>query len=257
LARDDDWVRAVSARELRPIVVIGTLAFDGEWQYLSQMLMHPDAKARPLTSRAVSAHVRGLNEAMAAIGGGEPFVRSRQWRARAERRKYEGDAADSVVCFQIAAETLVYELFSLLLVDEGLTSREIDRRRGFGLRYKTLLTRELGSRLRGTWDLTDEKAPAGRYWNRLYRLRNRIVHAGYLPHDGDAEQAETAYTEFDQVLEERLRVVAKTYPRTLLAKVGKIELEQRGWVTKLLAPVIAKVGSEETPFYLPRDLAGR
>ena len=49
----------------------------------------------------------------------------------------------------------------------------------------------------------------GRYWAQLYKLRNRIVHAGYQPHDGDAEQAERAYLDLDDFLDQRLRAKAK------------------------------------------------
>jgi len=104
---------------------------------------------------------------MAAILRGEPFIRARQWRARAERRKYEGDAADSIVSFQIAAENLAYELWALLLIDEDLTSQEIEELRLGDVPYKSLLTRELASRLGGSWDLTRGNTPVGRYWRDL------------------------------------------------------------------------------------------
>ena len=154
LARGSDWVRPVSVRELRPIVTIGRLDLTGQWEYASPMLMMPDAKPRDLLSRPLDVHLQELNQAMAAILYGEPFIRARQWRARAERRKYEGDSADSIVSFQIAAENLAYELWAFLLIDEGLTSQEIEALRLGDVPYKSLLTRELASRLGGSWDLT-------------------------------------------------------------------------------------------------------
>jgi hypothetical protein len=215
-------VRPISARELRPIVLIGRLDLDGHWHLVGPMLMHPDAKDRSLSSRPEAEHVDAdaLNRAMASVLNNEPFVRSRQWRARAERRKYEGDAADAVVSFQIAAETLAYELWVLLLADEGLAATEIQERRDADVPYKSLLTRELAQRLGGQWDLSSERAPVGRYWSRLYRLRNRIVHAGYLPHDGDAEQAEEAFIGFDDFLNSRLRTKAANFPNAARAKLG-------------------------------------
>jgi hypothetical protein len=219
LARDDDRVRPISARELRPIVVIGTLDLGGNWHLQGPMLMHPDAKERPLGSRPVAEHADALNRAVALVLGAEPFVRARQWRMRAERRKYEGDAADAIISFQTAAETLAYELWALLLADEGLSASEVESRREAGVPFKSLLSREIASRLGGQWDLSSERSAVGRYWTRLYLLRNRIVHAGYLPHDGDAEEAEAAFVEFDRFLNNQLKSRAKQFPRAARAKL--------------------------------------
>lgn len=219
LARDDDRVRPISARELRPIVVIGTLDLSGNWHLQGPMLMHPDAKERPLGSRPVAEHTDALNRAVALILGAEPFIRARQWRMRAERRKYEGEAADAIISFQTAAETLAYELWALLLVDEGLSEAEIASRREAGVPFKSLLGRELAQRLGGQWDLSSDRSAVGRYWARLYLMRNRIVHAGHLPHDGDAEEAEAAFVEFDRFLDSQLRSKAKKFPRATRAKL--------------------------------------
>jgi hypothetical protein len=124
------------------------------------MLMHPDAKERPLTSRPVAQHVDELNQALSSVIDQVPFVRARQWRARAERRRYEGDAADSIVSFQIAAEILLYELWGLLLLEESVAATEVTRRRS-GLPFASLLNRELPIRLGGSWDLSRGRAPVG------------------------------------------------------------------------------------------------
>jgi hypothetical protein len=222
LARDAEQVRPVSARELRPIVIIGSLSLDGMWRQISPMLMHPDGKSRPLSSRPGAQHAQELNSAMLSVLNGEPFVRARQWRARAERRKYEGDSADSIVSFQIAAESIAYELWGLLLIDEGVTAEDVRARRATDVPYKSLLTRELATRMGGPWDLTSDQTAVGRYWSQLYRLRNWIIHAGYQPHDGDAEHAESAFVGFDQFLESRLQANRRKYPEALRAKLASL-----------------------------------
>jgi hypothetical protein len=217
LARSDNRVRPISSRELRPIVMVGYLGLDGSWKG-GPMLMHPDAKPRPLSSRSAADHVAELSDALAAIVDEKPFVRTRQWRARGERRRYEGDAADAVVSFQIAAETLAYELWALLLADEGLSEAEVQARRDEEIPFASLLKRELANRLGGSWDLTRTNTPVGRYWHELYLLRNRIIHAGYLPHDGDAEQAEQAFNALDGFLNDRLQTKTSDFPGALRAK---------------------------------------
>jgi hypothetical protein len=173
-----------------------------------------------LSSRSADEHIAGLNEALAAIVDKEPFVRTRQWRARGERRRYEGDAANAIVSFQIAAETLAYELWALLLADEGLSEAEVQARRDEETPFASLLKREFANRLGGSWDLTRTNTPVGRYWNQLYLLRNRIIHAGYLPHDGDAEQAEQAFNALDEFLNDRLQEKKSVFPGALRSKRG-------------------------------------
>lgn len=257
LARKDDSVRPISARELRPIVITGGIASDSRWHYISPMLMHPDAKQRITGRWTAKMHLAALDAAMSTLLRHEPYISIRQWRARAERRRYEGDSADSVISFQVAAETLLYETWRLLMVDEGQTSDYIARMAARDLPFKSLLVRELHGKLGGNWDTTRTSTPVGIYWANLYLRRNRILHAGYYPHDGDAEEAEKAFLVIDRFLEERLREKQKVFPRTLLAKVGREELRQRGWLSPWMAHFIEEVDAEPGEFYLPRDIAGR
>jgi hypothetical protein len=211
LARNDNLVRPISSRELRPIVIVGALSLGGEWTLHGPMLMHPDGKVRLLSSRSAAEHAETLNTAMEVMLRGNPFVRSWQWKARAERRRYEGDNADAVVSFQIAAEVVLFEVWALLLTDEGRSTSEVlDLRRRTS--FASLVKSELGQRLGGSWDTTRPKTPIGRYWSDLYELRIRVVHGGYLPHDGDADRAERAFEGLERFLDERLGRQAKRYP---------------------------------------------
>jgi hypothetical protein len=257
LARQDDRLRPVSARELRPIVIIGAITADRQWNFISPMLMHPDAKERPLEKWAAKAHLERLELALSALFDGEPFIPSRQWRARAERRRHEGDAADSVISFQIAAETLLYATWRMIMVDDGLTADEITERAAGDLPFKSLLVRELHGKLGGTWDVTRPSSPVGAYWRNLYGRRNQILHAGYQPHDGDSEEAENAFLTLEEFVEERLWRNYRRFPRTMLAKLGREELEKRGWMTRWMANFARQTEEEPGRFFLPRDVAGR
>jgi hypothetical protein len=211
LAREDDQVRPISSRELRPIVIVGSLSLTGTWSLRGPILMHPDAKDRPLRSRPAAEHAESLNRAMRTMLLGNPFVRSWQWKARGERRRYEGDGADAVVSFQIAAEAFLFEIWALLLADEGRTAVEVaDLRRTTS--FASLVKTELSQRLGGSWDTTRPRTSVGHYWRDLYELRTRVVHAGYLPHDGDAEKAERAFEGLEGFVRERLQTRAKRYP---------------------------------------------
>ncbi len=116
--------------------------------------------------------------------------------------------------FQIAAEVFLFELWALILADEGGNASEIaDHRRTTP--FASLIKTELSQRLGGSWDTTRPRTPIGHYWRDLYELRVRVVHAGYLPHDGDAEKAERAYERLEGFLRERIRTRAKRYPSAI------------------------------------------
>jgi hypothetical protein len=216
LARNDDQVQPISSRELRPIVIAGSMSLTGTWTERGPILMHPDGKARPLRSRPVSEHTESLNRAMQTMLFGNPFVRSWQWKARAARRRYEGDNADAIVSFQIAAEVFLFEIWGLILADEGRTPSEIAELRRI-TSFASLVKTELSQRLGGSWDTTRPRTRLGQYWRHLYVLRTRVVHAGYLPHDGDAERAERAFKGLEGFVRERLERQARRYPTTVEA----------------------------------------
>ncbi len=154
----------------------------------------------------------------------KPFVNAFQWQARAERRRYEGDSADAIVSFQVAAETLLYELWALLLHDKGIAESEIDNMLA-QLPFASLVKRELAEHLGGSWDITDKRRPIGHYWANLYLLRNKITHSGYLPHDRDAEAAERVFFGLHEFLDNCLNAVSSTYPGASAAKLSASYLE--------------------------------
>ncbi len=222
LARWDNSMRPISARELRPVIMIGRLNLENHWEEDGLMLMHPDAKERvPLSVAAIETR---MSNAIDSILHQKPFVSTFQWQARAERRKYEGDSADAIVSFQVAAETLLYELWALLLRDKGIAEAEIDDRRA-NLPFASLVKRELAQHLGGSWDVTDTNRPVGHYWTNLYLLRNKVTHGGYLPHDGDTEAAERAFLGLDEFLNDRLNAVSGSYPGASAAKLTASYLE--------------------------------
>src|ERR1700728_1511397 len=139
-------------------------------------------------------------------------------QARAESGKYEGASADAIVSFQVAAETLLYELWALLLRDQGITEMKIENRRT-QTPFASLVKRELPQYLGGSWDITDAGRPVGHYWTNLYLLRNKVTHGGYLPHDGDAEAADRAFFGLQEFLDIRLRAVSSSYPGASAAKL--------------------------------------
>jgi len=152
---------------------------------------------------------------------------------------------------------MLFDLLRGLLVDEGKTLAQITAIVSSELALRSLLTREIANRLGGDWDLTKTGAPIGRYWQSLYLLRNRVVHAAYEPNVTEAEEASDAYLKLREFVNVRLWQKHRKYPRTLLVKVGVNGLERRGWLTKRMSKLCEEYFAEPLPFYWPKDSAHR
>ena len=64
-----------------------------------------------------------------AFATNKPYLSTAIWRARAQRAlRHTGDATDAVISFQITAESLLFDTYRMLLVDEGLSSSQISKK---------------------------------------------------------------------------------------------------------------------------------
>lgn len=257
LAMSDPSIRAVTTQEIGPIVFRGAWTRDGKWQRLADVLMHPDSFQAPLNPQSLNAMQTQLDASWHDLQGGRLFVMASLWHSRALRAfRLRGDLADCVVSLQTAAESMMYDLLRGLMVDTGRTASEIKAAVNAELRYKSLLNSEFAKWLGGCWDLSSA-GPVGRYWKEVYLLRNRIVHGGYTPDVRETDDAMEAFVRVREYVSELLWKKYPKYPRTLVAKVGVNGLERRGWLTKRVRGHCQQFGDEGSPFYWPRDVAGR
>jgi hypothetical protein len=252
----DVRIRTISTHDLRPVVIIGALEQGREWRHLSVMYMH-GGEARPegllITEKPFSEGE--LNEGMYAIITNKPYMNTAIWRSRAQRAlRQTGDAADAIISFQVAAESMLFDTYRMLLVDDGLSSVEITSQLSEDIPFKTLLTWRLPEKLGGLWDVTRAEAPIGQYWANLYLVRNSIIHTGIQPNNGHAQAAQAAYWALRDFLESRLWEKRKTYSRTLYVRVGKEQLAERGWLTSPMQRIIDDIDKGPQPFYWPYDL---
>jgi hypothetical protein len=122
LARDIR-IRSISSYDLRPFVVVGALQGGREWRELTILYMHPEAQPESLLTIDKPFTQDELNKALYAIITNQPYLNTAIWRSRAQRaHRQTGDAADGIISFQVAAETLLYDTYRMLLIDEGWTS---------------------------------------------------------------------------------------------------------------------------------------
>jgi hypothetical protein len=259
LLTGDIRVRSIRTRDLRPYVIIGALQKDVPWRMLAVMDMHP-AETLPdgITVANKPFTQEQLNGALSAILSRKPYIQTALWRARAQRAyKHTGDGPDAVISFQIAAESLLFETYKMILVDEGKSSAEISAALGSEIPFRTLVTRLIASKLGGRWDVTAAGTAVGDYWTNLYLVRNSIIHTGMQAHEGHAEQAQKAYWGLRDYLESRLWAKRRVYPRTLLVRLGTNQLKEKGWLTAELSMLSQEFDKEPYPFYWPYDQAQR
>jgi hypothetical protein len=255
LITGDIRIRRISTYDLRPAVVIGAHELDKQWRVLGVMQMHlGEAMPEDAISTDRPFSQEDLNHAISSIVTNKPYLTTAVWRSRGQRSlRQTGDAADAIISLQVAAESMMFDTYRMLLVDEGLSSAEIESQLSEEIPFKRLLTRKLPEKLGGSWDVTRTESAIGQYWANLYGVRNSIIHTGMQSHGGHAEAAQAAYWALRDYTESRLRERSGTYPRTLYARVGKIQLTERGWMTSSLRRVLGEIDSGPQPFYWPYD----
>jgi hypothetical protein len=222
------------------------------------MLMHPEARPDGLAPEREPIAESRLEGGVSAVLTQKPYLTTMLWRARAQRAlRQTGDPADAIISFQISAESLLFDTYRMLLIDEGLSSAELDAELELDRTFKSLVTRTLPARLGGRWDVTAAKTPVGGYWAKLYQVRNAIVHVGAEPHAVHAEAAQDGYRQLRDHLEDRLRAKRNVYPRTTYARLGEEGLKRCGRLPRKMRNFLETVSQEPGPWYWPYDLAER
>jgi hypothetical protein len=235
------------------VVLIGALQNGEKWRALMPLLMHPEAIGEKSLPDEPPFNEDDLRGALAALSTNQPYMTTLLWRSRAQRALiYSGDAADAVISFQIAAESMLFDTYRMLLIDEGRSSVEIASELT-DLPFKVLVTSRLPKKLGGSWDVTLAGTPMGDYWQKLYLMRNSIVHVGFQAHGGNAADAQAAYWGLRDHLEQRLWANHRAYPGTLVVRLGAEQLAQRGWLTKAMRQFIEGLKTVPGPFYWPHD----
>jgi hypothetical protein len=223
-------VRPVTTQDLRPIVFTGFKNPDHEWSYAGVLLMH--AEALPYSMAIEDAAVRSeqLSLAVNDIMSRRPFISFRTWRDRALRAAlHRGDYADAIVSLQAAMESMIFDLWKMLMLERGKSLAEVEKLVLGTEGFKYVVTKKLSGLLGGTWDVTLRGRPVGEYWVSLYEVRNRIVHTGFEPQAHEFELAKNAFDALNDYINSLLWKRHRQYPKTLLTKRGVQGLRQLGW----------------------------
>jgi hypothetical protein len=144
----------------------------------------------------------------------------------------EGDTKTALILTQIAIESLLDTVLSLMLWEENMPPEDAAND-VFAGGFVTRLRKHFASRLGGLWDVTSPGAIHDLV-NDVIRVRGRVVHADYMPTRDEAWQAIAAATALDEFIRDRLADRRNRYPKTTILFLGDEGLQGRGlWGGKI------------------------
>lgn len=157
------------------------------------------------------------------------------WRERfieANRAlRVTGEMANAVIQSNTSCEVLLDTVLALLLWEEGADPQAAAPIFEHG-KVLRRVTREYPSRLQGTW--STKSGAIGDWYTNCYRLRHRVVHAGYMPSPREAQAAVDSALNLQRFVWDRIAARRTTYPRSALMTLAQSGLEQRGlWSGKI------------------------
>lgn len=157
-----------------------------------------------------------LLEASTLDGG--PFEAFADLRREAQLAFNDGNAVTTAVLYGCVLEALIRELFLLMLWES-----EIHPSAAVGLVDDRSITdiakKEFHKRLGGNWNVK-QPGPVRGWFEDVRRLRNLVVHSGYLPTYIEARRCHNASIEFEHFISGRLMERAAKFPITSWIYLG-------------------------------------
>lgn len=176
-----------------------------------------------------------------------PFSNFLEFRRESQVALYrDGDYRSALLFSATACETLLDELLGHLLWDERMSPESAAD--VYLPAASTTLHRvrsQYAQRLRGQWN-PDQPGPVQEWREAVASKRNRVIHSGWAPERGDAEEALRVTAQLLSHVASRLtsKDVLARYERTALALLGKDGLSRRNkWSERLEA--VSTLASEE------------
>ena len=219
------WSRPLSKDSLDPLITYFAVSPSGHvissamQMRLNNRLINTDlvVNDEDLTAEQIRQSIdRRLSSNAAATP--HPFLTSRSLALQAQSQRLHGESQSCIVSLQASVESLLRSICRMLHVDSGSTPEKIAEKAQ--VPFASLLKTELPGLLKGNW-LKADSAPQ-EYIEKLYKLRNRIVHSGYSPTYSEINPAFAARERFIAFIEGQLKSSWRKYPVTMLAWHDKL-----------------------------------
>ncbi len=147
------------------------------------------------------------------LNSNNPFMIVNDFQIDALRFHKQALFKEAIISCQTSVEVLLKTLLHHMMKNEGIVENKIESllsedRNGF----MGLVKAEFHSRLGGKWDIEKPKTPVGNWYKNVYKIRGRVVHAGYVPTHVEADKALAASQEFINYVIGQLRKNKRKYP---------------------------------------------
>jgi hypothetical protein len=179
---------------------------------------------------------------------GNPFIQSARLVMTAARAHKAGDNAGVLIATASAGELLLNSVLKLLLIEEDAREQYeqlVERVPGLATRLK----REYAQRIGGSWDLEKGSAPVGEWWQKVQGPRGSVLHGGYWPTHGEADEAVAIGKRLETFLGDRLVESRKAYPKTALSWSGPQGMKRRGLSEATVAAIVKEFADELPEFW--------
>ena len=143
-----------------------------------------------------------------------------------------GERAVYVVLLASGCELHLRLLLEVLLWEDGLSARDavndLFTPNGIGHPISYILKSKLHSRLGGTWDITSDSNPVGRFYKTVFERRNSYLHTGTPITQSDADAASEAATAFLEFTNTQLSTKLSSYPFAAARLIGEPVITHMG-----------------------------
>ena len=211
ISTKDDRCYRVTKEMLFPIVVMNTVNLDEIENDKNLFLLHGNLpyKYEHLNQEEVFRYLEIYNIYDKKLN---PIIHSELYLLKAKRNFKEGYYDDAVISIQTNIEILIRIIYREVLICSGISDLEIEKIFE-DESFMTIVKKKLSKYIGGIWDTTKEGTAIYNWYNKTYKMRNKVVHSGYFPTFSEADMAIGAALEFRKYLLERVRKNNKTYTK--------------------------------------------
>lgn len=148
-----------------------------------------------------------------SVADGHPFILPSEMILMAGRSFSLEDYRLTVINLGTGFEAFVSALLRSIARDQGVAESEIQEI----IENNELRPRvtRLGRYISGNFDMKNGSGPLGTWYRGAYKLRNRAVHAGYIPSKNEANEAIQQTQEAISYLRECIKQKSNEFPETL------------------------------------------
>jgi len=140
-----------------------------------------------------------------------PFAYFDTFALSAKRYIKKGFYQEAVIYMQSCIETFIRTLYRELLICEGFQG-DLDQRIE-DTSFMSMIKKEIPQRIGGNWNIENSASGSYSWYRNTYKLRNRIIHAGYMPDLEEASEALSEAFEFRKWIISQIKSKKKKYPK--------------------------------------------